>query len=257
MINRKQYNLEILNKLQEFLQKNPDFRFIQALWALDIVDRDENNTIIDRFYEEPNITLEKVDKRFAEFKGNKKNDIFAENSIQQTAFLYDSLVAVGKLTGKEYTNFLNNMTEQEAKYRFLKEQEREFWDKMKHYNHSLIDLLNQIYERTQNNPAHASATYLRTGTPAACGKIVCAGKTSFEREIFTREYDTLKNFYVMDSFFCFSAYALEPLAILGIWQRKDKKYVISLCRATEDTEEEKSYYDAERNAVIEADALSS
>ena len=126
MINRKQYNLEILNKLQEFLQKNPDFRFIQALWALDIIDRDENNLIIDRFYEEPNITLEKVDKRFAEFKGNKKNDIFAENSIQQTAFLYDSLVAAGKLTGKEYTKFLNNMTEQEAKYRFLKEQEREF-----------------------------------------------------------------------------------------------------------------------------------
>lgn len=253
MIERNKYNLAILGKLEEFLKGHPNFRFIQALWALDIIDRDENNLIIDRFYEEPNKTLDKVDKRFAEFKGNKKNNIFAENSIAQMAFLYDSLVAAGKLTGKEYTSFLNNRTEQEAKYRFLKEQEKEFWDKMNHYNHSLIDLQNQIYERTQNNPVHASATYLRTGTPAACGKIVCAGKTSFEREIFTREYDTLKDFYVMDSFFCFSAYALEPLAILGIWQKKDKKYVISLCRAAENAGTEKSYYDTEKNAVIEAE----
>ena len=86
MINRQKYNLAVLSKLQEFLQKHPDFRFIQALWALDIIDRDENNTILDRFYEEPNITLDKVDKSLAEFKENKKNDIFAENSIEQTAF---------------------------------------------------------------------------------------------------------------------------------------------------------------------------
>ena len=67
MINRQKYNLAVLSKLQEFLQKHPDFRFIQALWALDIVDRDENNTIIDRFYEEPNKTLEKVSKALKEF----------------------------------------------------------------------------------------------------------------------------------------------------------------------------------------------
>lgn len=53
MIDRQKYNLEILGKLEGFLKEHPDFRFIQALWALGIIDRDENNLIIDRFYEEP------------------------------------------------------------------------------------------------------------------------------------------------------------------------------------------------------------
>ena len=83
MINRKQYNLEILNKLQEFLKEHPDFRFIQALWALDIIDRDENNLIIDRFYEEPDKTLGKVDKSLAEFpKREKKEEKIKENLIK-------------------------------------------------------------------------------------------------------------------------------------------------------------------------------
>lgn len=59
-INRQEYNLQILKILEEYLKQHPDFRFIQVLWALNIIDRDENNLIIDRFYEEPNITLEKI-----------------------------------------------------------------------------------------------------------------------------------------------------------------------------------------------------
>ena len=104
-----------------------------------------------------------------------------------------------------------------------------------------------------NNPAHASATYLLTGTPAACGKIVCAGRTTLQSEIFTREYDSLERWQIAEFFFCFSAYKQEPLAILGIWQKKNKKYVISLCHATEDMQAEKcsSYYDAAKNAVVE------
>ena len=61
MINREKYNLAILNKLEEFLKEHPDFRFIQALWALNIVDKD------DRFYEESVKTLDKVNKAFADF----------------------------------------------------------------------------------------------------------------------------------------------------------------------------------------------
>ncbi len=68
MIDREKYNLAILNKLEEFLKGHPDFRFIQALWALDIINRDENNLIIDRFYEESNKTLDKVNKAISEFK---------------------------------------------------------------------------------------------------------------------------------------------------------------------------------------------
>ena len=55
-INRQKYNLEILEEVKNFLEKHPDMRFIQALWALNIVDKE------DRFYEESDITLEKVKK---------------------------------------------------------------------------------------------------------------------------------------------------------------------------------------------------
>ena len=128
MINRQKYNSEILNKLQDFLKEHPDFRFIQALWALNIVYRE------DRFYEEPDKTLDKVSKTLAGLKAGKKINIFHENSIQQMAFLYDSFVAVGKLTGKEYTCFLDNMSESMAKYHFLTEQKKDFWEKMNNYN---------------------------------------------------------------------------------------------------------------------------
>lgn len=79
MIDRQKYNLEILNKLEEFLKKHPDFRFIQALWALNIIDRDEKNLIIDRFYEEPDKTLDKVKKSLKEFPMREKR----EKEIQQ------------------------------------------------------------------------------------------------------------------------------------------------------------------------------
>ena len=53
-LERQKYNLEILEQLKQFLEKEPDMRFIQALWNLAIVDRE------DRYNEEPQVTLEKV-----------------------------------------------------------------------------------------------------------------------------------------------------------------------------------------------------
>ena len=52
--NRQKYNKEILEILSEFIEEHPEMRFIQALWALDIV------SLEDRFYEEPSKTLDKV-----------------------------------------------------------------------------------------------------------------------------------------------------------------------------------------------------
>ena len=49
-------NKKCLEKLSDFLEAHPKFRFIQALWALNIVDNE------DRFYEEPYETLEKIEK---------------------------------------------------------------------------------------------------------------------------------------------------------------------------------------------------
>jgi len=77
MINRKKYNFTILKKLEEFLKGHPDFRFIQALWALNIVDRE------DRFYEEPDKTLDKVKKSLKEFpEREKREEKIKENLIK-------------------------------------------------------------------------------------------------------------------------------------------------------------------------------
>ena len=51
---RKENNLKILKKLESYLNKYPDIRFIQALWSLHIVDE------LDRFYEEPSITIKRM-----------------------------------------------------------------------------------------------------------------------------------------------------------------------------------------------------
>lgn len=51
---RKENNLKILKKLESCLNEFPDIRFIQALWSLHIVDG------LDRFYEEPSITIKRM-----------------------------------------------------------------------------------------------------------------------------------------------------------------------------------------------------
>lgn len=66
MINRQEYNKKILSILTEEINKSPELRFIQILWFLNIVD----NT--DRFYEEPNKTLEKINERIV---NNERNDL--------------------------------------------------------------------------------------------------------------------------------------------------------------------------------------
>ena len=53
---RQEYNLKIINKLQDYIMQHPEFRFHQALWAAGIITRDSNMNIIDKFYEEPEET---------------------------------------------------------------------------------------------------------------------------------------------------------------------------------------------------------
>ena len=54
MNNRLEYNLEILDLLRDFLKNNPEIRFIQALWILNIISKE------DRFYEESKETLKNL-----------------------------------------------------------------------------------------------------------------------------------------------------------------------------------------------------
>jgi hypothetical protein len=64
---RKTDNLEILNRLSEYLAKNPDMRFGQALRNLGIVNdyKDGYDALVWKniFYEEPSKTLERMDER--------------------------------------------------------------------------------------------------------------------------------------------------------------------------------------------------
>ena len=57
---RQKYNLEILKKLQDFIEKHPEYRFHQALWAAGLLTRDKDLHIIDKFYEESEVTFDKL-----------------------------------------------------------------------------------------------------------------------------------------------------------------------------------------------------
>ena len=57
---RYYYNSNIVNKLSEFITKHPEMRFHQILWALGLIESDSDGAIIDKFYEEPEITWKKL-----------------------------------------------------------------------------------------------------------------------------------------------------------------------------------------------------
>ena len=59
MTERQEYNIKILKILFDRIMEKPDIRFIQHLWNLRLIDR-KDNIIIDRFYEEPDKTLERI-----------------------------------------------------------------------------------------------------------------------------------------------------------------------------------------------------
>lgn len=61
-MSRQQNNLEILKILNKVILQNPDMRFVQLLWALNIINIDNNDFIEDRFYEESDKTLEFIKK---------------------------------------------------------------------------------------------------------------------------------------------------------------------------------------------------
>ena len=61
---RKEANQKLLEILKETLENNPKLRFIQALWALNLIDMNSMGSIagdiFDRFYEESSTNLERI-----------------------------------------------------------------------------------------------------------------------------------------------------------------------------------------------------
>ena len=65
ILQRKQFNLELLKIVEEYINSNEQLRFIQILWNLNIIDK------IDRFHEEPQLTLKRVKNRLSQIEKMK------------------------------------------------------------------------------------------------------------------------------------------------------------------------------------------
>lgn len=73
---RQNINLQILQELEDFIKANPDQRFGQALVNLGILDRQlvrkshdmEIHVHSDVIFEEPSVTLAKMDRAFLKMK---------------------------------------------------------------------------------------------------------------------------------------------------------------------------------------------
>ena len=64
---RQKANFIINELVQLFLETYPDLRYVQALFALGMVDQNADGLVEDRFYEEPTDTLKRCEKRILQF----------------------------------------------------------------------------------------------------------------------------------------------------------------------------------------------
>jgi len=69
---RQEENFKILIKLQEYFTKYPEQRFIQGLFNVGVVEQIDNYDIKfgfkDSYAEEPEVTLERVEKSILKLK---------------------------------------------------------------------------------------------------------------------------------------------------------------------------------------------
>lgn len=63
-------NNKIIERIKDFSSKHPYLRFGQVLFAMNIIEQDENGKIIDIFYEESPRTLARIDKKLQQLKGD-------------------------------------------------------------------------------------------------------------------------------------------------------------------------------------------
>lgn len=64
---RQHFNREILRVLTAAVESNPELRFHQLLWALNMTER-ENGGVKDKFYEESDTTYHKLTACLASMK---------------------------------------------------------------------------------------------------------------------------------------------------------------------------------------------
>lgn len=168
-----------------------------------------------------------------------------EDENVQLEVLFDALYEAGKVSEKDLDSMLSGpyqlnkgylMPRREAAWLFLRDSSDKkgdvFWDKMNCYNHSPIDLANQIYERTMKaieNGDWGTATYTCTGVPAVMGTIVCMGKMQNGEYITNptegapRQFvDKLTPNGILVFLSKYSACLKDPLLMFGVWRTYTK-----------------------------------
>lgn len=168
-----------------------------------------------------------------------------EDENVQLEALFDALYMAGKVNEDDLFVDLNNrcakrqgyvFPRREAAWNYLRYRDMydgdKFWDKMNCYNHSPIELANQIYERTLQAVAdgnEGTATYFRTGAPAVNGTIVCMGQMQDGQYITNPQKGAprclVEHFTAADilSFLAqYGAWQKDPLLLFGLWRTYDK-----------------------------------
>ncbi|MBR2082471.1 MAG: hypothetical protein IJ876_05640 [Elusimicrobiaceae bacterium] len=202
-----------------------------------------------------------------------------EDENVQLEMLFDALYEAGKVSEKDVDSILSSpyklnkgylMTRREAAWLFLRNHSDEkgdaFWDKMNCYNHSPIDLANQIYERTMRTVEHGNqgtATYTCTGAPAVMGIIVCMGKMQ-DGQYITNPKDgaprQLINKVTPNDILVFltkyGKWLKDPLLMFGLWRTYTKNsygsWLMCLCHHLGTGRQEDFYehsFDAEIDCI--------
>lgn len=196
--------------------------------------------------------------KFLTWKRNKSEEI-AEMGV-----LYSSLVDANKIGETEYKPYVKasvrkdtKTLKKEAIRRFIKSQNKVFWDKVNVYNHNLVDLAKQVCQRSVAKGA--SATYLNTGVSVTKGQIVCLGTVIglhyempnySQNKIFLHSLDEMR---VLNFLTKYAKYSLDPLMMLGIWRTKGQ-WLLSICHEKGDflaSQFDESYYDISLNKIVQ------
>ena len=212
----------------------------------------------------------------------KKYEIFQawkcakEDENLQLEALFDALYAAGKVTEKDlmfqrhkpHKGYLN--PQRQAVWRSLRHRSicdgDAFWDELNCYNHSPVDLANQIVERTQQALARddeGTATYISTGAPAVTGSIVCMGKMMGGHYIANPAQGAprklVEHFTAQDILLFlgkYSKYLKDPLLMFGLWRTYAKNaygpWLMCLCHHLGTGQREAYYeygFDADYNAI--------
>ncbi len=173
-----------------------------------------------------------------------------EDEDLQLEALFDALYAAEKVTEQDLLFHKHKMhinPKRQAARRFLRYHSTydgdAFWDKLNCYNHSPIDLANQIVERTKQALARddeGTVTYVRTGAPAVTGRIVCMGQMLCGHYITNpakaAPRQLVERFTAQDILMFLAKYGQwlkDPLLMFGLWRTYAKNkygpWIMCLC----------------------------